>query len=72
MKMEKQTRKLCTIFLLISQLTFLYIRVRIGIKHYKIFYFNRFRTEELRSILENESAFGFIVVDGNGALFAKI
>ena len=72
MKMEKQTRKLCTIFLLISQLTFQYIRVRIGIKNYKIFYFNRFRTEELRSILENESAFGFIVVDGNGALFAKI
>lgn len=32
----------------------------------------RFQTHELRSILESESSFGFIVVDGNGALFAKI
>ena len=33
---------------------------------------NRFQTQELRSILETEQCFGFIVVDGNGALFAKI
>lgn len=32
----------------------------------------RFQTAELRSILECEQAFGFIIVDGNGALFAKI
>ncbi len=33
---------------------------------------NRFQTQELNSILECDSAFGFIIVDGNGALFAKI
>ena len=31
-----------------------------------------FHTEELESLLENESSFGFIVVDGSGTLYGKL
>jgi peptide chain release factor subunit 1 len=33
---------------------------------------NKFHTEDLNAILENEDTFGFIVVDGNGALYGKL
>lgn len=33
---------------------------------------SRFNTGPLRSVLECESAFGFLIVDGQGALYAKI
>jgi peptide chain release factor subunit 1 len=33
---------------------------------------NKFHTEDLTSILENEDTFGFIIVDGNGALYGKL
>jgi peptide chain release factor subunit 1 len=33
---------------------------------------HRFHPDELKCLLENEEPFGFIVVDGNGALFATL
>ncbi|EJD48830.1 peptide chain release factor eRF/aRF subunit 1 [Auricularia subglabra TFB-10046 SS5] len=33
---------------------------------------NRFHTDELRKLLDSDSRFGFIVMDGNGALFAGL
>jgi len=33
---------------------------------------NKFHTEDLTSLLENEDTFGFIIVDGNGALYGKL
>ena len=33
---------------------------------------NKFHTDPLKCILEDESTFGFIIVDGNGCLFGKL
>jgi len=40
----------------------------------KFFYMcdSRFHTEDLHYLVEQEQSFGFIVVDGNGALYAKV
>ena len=32
----------------------------------------KFHTDELESLLENETPFGFIVVDGSGTLYGKL
>jgi peptide chain release factor subunit 1 len=33
---------------------------------------NKFHTEDLNALLENEDTFGFIIVDGNGALYGRL
>jgi len=33
---------------------------------------SKFHVDELRALLDNEAPFGFIIVDGNGALFATV
>ncbi|KAJ2868507.1 Electron transfer flavoprotein alpha-subunit [Coemansia aciculifera] len=33
---------------------------------------NKFHVEALRELLENDSSFGFIIIDGNGCLFGRV
>lgn len=33
---------------------------------------SKFYTDDLQGLLENESPFGFIVIDGHGTIYAKV
>ena len=42
------------------------------INQFQYFCDNKFHTEALGVLLEDDDKFGFVVVDGNGALFATL